>query len=116
MIKLLSEGDYLLGETKNGTKIVKLDSKGNFAWLHSPKIGDILMKSKNTKTEKTLAQGYFRFYEVENEPRLTDLIHLEVCIGKGSWQGYLLPTGLPKTKDKNRIISTKELISKSCNC
>jgi hypothetical protein len=39
-------------------------------------------------------------------------MHLELSIGKGQWQGYLLLTGLPTNKKRrNRIIPTKEVIS-----
>jgi hypothetical protein len=35
-------------------------------------------------------------------------------VGKGTWQGYLLPTGLPDDKKKrNRIIPTDEVITKT---
>jgi len=60
-----------------------------------------------------LSLGQFRLYDVKDEPKLTDLIHLELFVGGGLWQGYLLPTGLPTDKDKrNRIIPTDELITR----
>jgi hypothetical protein len=52
-------------------------------------------------------------YDVKDESTLTDLVHLELHAGIGIWQGYLLPTGLPAgSKIRNRIIPTKEIITK----
>jgi hypothetical protein len=44
-----------------------------------------------------------------DEAHLTDQQHLELNVGDHTWQGYLLPTGLP-TPDKKRvrIIATNE--------
>ena len=53
-------------------------------------------------------------YKVKDEPNFVDLFHLELLVGEGVWQGYLLPTGLPTAeKKRNRIIPAKEVITKS---
>lgn len=114
MIKLLAEGVYTLSQTRRNTKILTLlgKPKKKFAWVTAGKIGDILVYSTGQDDVMTmLAEGSFRMYEVENEDKLTDLIHLELFVGNGKWQGYLLPTGLPGKADKNRIIPTSELIT-----
>lgn len=117
MIKLLQKGEYVLGETKNQTKILTLDDKKIFAWIYATEIGEILVAlSKKQSIDHTLSKGKYRLYEVKDEARLMDLVHLELLAGEGKWQGYLLPTGLPHTKDKrNRIIPTDELITLCTN-
>ncbi len=114
MIKLIDQGFYKLIETKNQTKILYLTNK-IYAWINVAEIGEILVAShKPHKTDNILALGKYRLYKVENEPKLTDLMHLELLVGEGIWQGYLLTTGLPTTKEKRkRIIPTKELITKT---
>lgn len=115
MIKLKKEGTYTLIETQGQTKILTLDGKQVFAWVYAADIGEILVSShKKHKTDHVLAIGRYRMYEVKSEPKLTDLTHLELFVGEGIWQGYLLLTGLPTTKTvRNRIIPTKEIITKT---
>lgn len=114
MIKLMQEGPYTLIETKWQTKILLLDRE-MFAWVHAVDIGEILVTShKSHNVDHVLATGKYRLYAVKDEPRLTGLLHLELLVGNGTWQGYLLPTGLPTDKKKrNRIIPTIEIITKS---
>ncbi len=114
MIQLQESGAYKLIETKGHTKILFLDTK-TFAWVNAAGIGEILVSShRNHVEDYILATGKFRIYEVKDEPELTDLTHLELLVGRGVWQGYLLPTGLPtEEKNRNRIIPTKEIITKT---
>lgn len=95
--------------------MLTLDGKSQYAWIHAGEIGEILVASHTPhKADHILAIGRYRLYEVKNEPDLTDLVHLELLAGNGVWQGYLLPTGLPTDqKKRNRIIPTKEIITKS---
>lgn len=113
MIKVIKEGNYKLIETKGQTKILTLDGKSVFAWVNIKEIGEILIASYNPhKTDNYLALGRYRMYMIKDEPKLTDLIHFELFVGEGKWQGYLLPTGLPKNeKKKSRIIPTDEIIT-----
>lgn len=115
MVRLLNQGHYTLSETKHQTKILTLDNEKIFAWVDAQGIGEILVSSHGTHhTDSILAIGKYRLYEVEDEPELTDLLHLELFVGSGKWQGYLLPTGLPNEKDtRNRIIPTTEIITKA---
>jgi hypothetical protein len=115
MIKLTQEGQYKLIETKGQTKILILDEDKTFAWINAADIGEILVTShKSHITDNILAIGRFRIYSVKKESDLTDLYHIELHVGNGTWQGYLLPTGLPNDKKKrNRIIPTEEIITKS---
>jgi hypothetical protein len=115
MIKLVREGSYELIETKGQTKILILDSKKTFAWVNAKNIGEILITTHRThKTDCILASGMYRIYEVRDDPNLTDLMHLELSVGQGKWQGYLLLTGMPTNKKtRNRIIPTNETITKS---
>lgn len=115
MIKLIQSGDYVLVETKGQTRILTLDGKKTFAWVNVNNIGEILVASHKThETDNILAIGKYRMYDVNDEPKLTDLIHLELLVGEGTWQGYLLLNGLPQgSKKRNRIIPTNEIITKT---
>lgn len=113
MIKLIKKGKYSLIETRNDVKVLKLDKK-TFVWIFTRSIGEMLVAThRGHRTDQKLAKGDYRLYEVKDEPKLTDTLHLELSIGEGDWQGYLLPTGFPKNKKtKSRIIPTNEIISK----
>lgn len=115
MIKLLHAGNYHLIETKGHTKILTLNGKRTYAWVVAGNIGEILVTSHRThRVDHTLAIGKYRLYEVNNEAELRDMQHLELLVGQGVWQGYTLPTGLPTdAKKRNRIIPTKELITRT---
>lgn len=115
MIQLIKEGKYTLIETKNQTKILSLDKSKVYAWVYAENIGEMLITTHTAhKTDQILAIGVYRMYDVEDEPKLTDLIHLELFVGDGKWQGYLLTNGLPTDKKKRtRIIPTDEIITKS---
>ena len=118
MVKLLEDGSYMLIETHRHIKILNLGGKKVYAWINVAGIGEILVASHNPhKTDHILAIGKYRMYEVKDESKLTDLIHLELLVGDGVWQGYLLTKGLPNIDDKKRvrIIPTLEIITKSVN-
>jgi hypothetical protein len=112
MITLQKSGVYKLIETKRHTKVLYLD-KDIFAWIEPPTIGEILVTSHKThKTDCVLSLGTYNIYDVVDEPLLSDQIHIELEVGKGFWQGYLLLSGLPDSKKtKGRIIPTKEVIT-----
>lgn len=114
MIKVIKTGSYSLIETKDQTKILTLDDKETFAWVNVKDVGEILVTShKKHKADAILSVGKYRLYDVEGEPAYTDLQHLELFVGSGVWQGYLLTTGLPTDKKKrNRIIPTYEVITR----
>jgi hypothetical protein len=115
MIKLLQSGVYQLIETKTQIKILILDKKNTYAWIYAEEIGEILVASHNPhKADHILAIGKYRLYLVEDEPHLADTLHLELYIGEGLWQGYLLITGLPdEEKKRSQIIPTHELVSRT---
>lgn len=112
MIRLLENGKYSLFETVGHTRILEMDDKGDFVWIHT-EVGEILVHSEQAfKPNERLVEGNYRLYSVKNEPKLTDLEHLELFVGEGKWQGYLLPTGFPEGKKKrSRIIPTDEIIT-----
>jgi hypothetical protein len=113
MIKLIEEGKYSLIETRNDTKVLTLGKK-TYVWIFAKGIGEMLITThKKHFTDQKLAKGEYRLYEVEDDPKLVDQLHLELSIGEGDWQGYLLPTGFPQDqKTRSRIIPTSEKISK----
>lgn len=112
MIMLQRKGVYKLIETRRHTKILYLDGD-TFAWIEPKNIGEILVVSHIVhKTDCVLAMGEYRIYVVDDEINLTDEIHLELNVGADNWQGYLLPTGLPRDdKIRSRIIPTPERIT-----
>lgn len=114
MIKLVRKGKYTLVETRNDTKILTLDGK-SYVWIFARNIGEMLITThKLHKTDQKLSKGEYRVYEVEVEAKLVDTIHLELAIGEGDWQGYLLITGFPQSrKMRSRIIPTFETISRN---
>jgi hypothetical protein len=112
MIKIAEEGKYKLLETKEETKILILGEK-QFAWIKAEGIGEILVTAhnQNLETDTLLAAGNYKLYEVKDEPNYRDNPHLQLEVGEGKVQGYLLLTGLPDDEDKrNRIIPTTEVI------
>ena len=113
MISIINRGTYRLIETKDQTKILILDKKDTYAWINAKNIGEIIVVSHTShKADCILAMGNYRLYDVQNEPTLSDQIHLELYVGCGIWQGYLLPTGLPTDKKKrSRIIPITEVIT-----
>lgn len=114
MIKLIRHGDYRLIETKHLTKILFLDHRGIYAWVNAEGIGEILVSSHKQHTaDYTLTVGKYRLYKVVDEPNLTDTWHLELSVGGGLWQGYLLPTGLPSSGKRKKITPTQEVITKA---
>ena len=117
MITLQQKGEYRIIETKAQTKLLILDKKDKYAWINAADIGEILVTTaKSHTTDAILAAGKYRIYKVIDEPKYTDLLHLELLVGEGIWQGYLLTTGLPKDKKKRaRIIPTREIITKVMN-
>ena len=113
MIRLIDGGEYNLSETKNQTKILTLTNR-TFAWIYAKGIGEILVRTyRKHKVNHFLALGHYRIYQVKDEKSLTDLEHLELEVGHSVWQGYLLPTGLPTSRNRrNRIITSNEIITK----
>lgn len=112
MITLLRRGSYKLIETKRHTKVLYLDGE-TYAWVEPASIGEILVSShKEHATDCILAIGEYRLYDVEDEAKLSDQLHLELEVGRGVWQGYLLLTGLPEAeKKRTRIIPTREVVT-----
>ncbi len=112
MIYLKKSGRYKLIETKADIKILYLD-KHIYAWVNAKNIGEILVTShKKHITDAILNIGKYNIYEVTDEPNITDLTHLELEVGDGVWQSYLLLTGLPDDeKIRSRIIPSKTHIT-----
>lgn len=111
MINLIETGKYKLSGSKD-KMVLSLGDK-DYLWTHARGIGELLtLAKKSHPLEYTLAQGDFTTYAVKDEPGVVDLEHLELSLGHGEWQGYLLLTGLP-TPDRirRRIIPTDEVIS-----
>lgn len=112
MIQVIKKGNYKLIETSQQIKIMYLDNSA-YIWLHIRGIGHVLeISHKPHSAEHLLACGNYRIYEVKGEPDLVDQQHLELFVGEGCWQGYLLLTGLPTDNHaRTRMVPTKEVIS-----
>ena len=109
MIKLIQKGKYKLLVTKEGKTMLYLGEQG-YLWSFAKNIGYLLSFSKHPHhPQYLLAQGDYRMYEIRNEPRYVDLVHLELSVDAKTRQGYLLLTGLPNSKKiRSRIIPTDE--------
>ncbi len=112
MINRTRTGFYKLIETRKQVKVLYLDN-AIFAWPETKQYGEMLVVSHRIhKTDRLLGMGHYNIYSVENEPNISDNMHLELEVGKGCWQGYLLLTGLPDNhKIRGRIIPTNEVIT-----
>lgn len=113
MIAVLQRGLYRLLQTKSQTKILIFDDRDIYAWVDIGNGGEILIVSdKNFEDGTLLCLGSYRMYKVKDEQNLSNDIHLELQVGLGEWQGYILPTGLPTNKKKrSSILATKELVT-----
>lgn len=111
MIKLLQKGTYRIVGTKDHKIMLYLDEQG-YLWTYAPRIGELLTFSKHPHMQNyILNQGEYRLYDVNKEPELVDLQHLELSVNSG-WQGYLILTRLPTTRKlRSRIEATDEVIS-----
>lgn len=114
MIKVIKTGRFCLIQTKKRVKHLILDTKYSCAWTDDPRLGELLVLSKNPLESEQTVAGKYRLYEVISEPQLTNVFHLELLISRGLWQGYLLPSGLPDHDHKRtQIIPTQEQITRS---
>jgi len=113
MINLLETGPYRLLSTREHGTMLFLGEQG-YHWSWAKGIGELLTLSKRPhQPSHTLAEGRYRIYDVKDEPKVTDLHHLELSLGPRKWQGYLLLTGLPDTKRiRRRIVPPEEVISR----
>ena len=112
MITLRKSGKHKLIETKNNIKILYLDANA-YAWVEPPEVGELLVATHiEHKADCVLSVGDYHLFTIENEPNISDNMHLELEVGRNIWQGYLLLTGLPDVdKTRVRIIPTKEIIT-----
>lgn len=113
MIKRVETGIYRLTETPHRMKLLSLSRHGKYILTGIEGIGDILAVTRRPhRIHATLSAGTYHVYDVIDEPHLSDQLHLEVEVGAGQWQGYLLPTGLPSgDKLRSRIIPTHEVVT-----
>lgn len=103
MICTIKSGSFQFFESPSQAKILVLDRKRPYAWIRSSQGGDILVYSSYRMDSCTLSSsGRYRLYMVTSEAKLSDQVHLELLIGKGRWQGYLLPTGFPTKRGEKR--------------
>lgn len=114
MIQIIEKGTYCLFRTKRLNKILHLN-KRTYAWIETPSVGEILVTTRKLhKTDYILSIGNYVVYDVSDEPDFSDQQHLELEVGNGKWQGYLLLSGLPTSEHKRvRIIPTHEVINDS---
>lgn len=113
MITLRESGMYRLTETPHRMKLLTLSKHGAYILTSIEGIGDILAVTRRPhRVHTVLSIGAYLLYDVDDEPALSDQIHLELETGRYEWQGYLLPTGLPYgDKLRSRIIPTREIVT-----
>lgn len=114
MLQVTGSGTYKLIETKDNIKILFIDDKNAYSWKNANCSGDLVyLKLDTDKICCFLSVGNWRLYEIKDEPGLTNGNHFELNVGKGKWQGYLLPKGFPTPLNKRAHISqTSEIITK----
>jgi len=112
MIKNVKRGDYKLLRIKGDQRILILDGK-KYLWTYDKTYGDRLeLAPKEYEEACVLSVGHYRIYSVKDDSTFTDQFHLELLIGRGKWQGYLLPDGLPSSRlEKDSLQATKETIT-----
>lgn len=114
MLKMVQRGDYKLFDAKENKKVLLIDDMP-FVWENAVLRKDLSPDSEHDKT--ILASGKYRLYEVANEPGFSDMFHLELSVGCGNWQGWLLNNSLPVNKDNHtNTAPTKEIITKTNSC
>lgn len=65
--------------------------------------------------DRKIALDRFRMYEVMNETKFEDGVHLELCTGHGKWSCYVLPRGMPDEKHRlKNYAHTTVCITKCC--
>ena len=113
MIRVVTKGEYMLLKTCDDRTLLLLEENDPVMWIADSGCADLLeICDKAYSTKCVIVYGNYRLYEVKDESYLTGWEHLELTVGKGRWQGYLLPHGLPSGgKRRREIISTEELIS-----
>jgi hypothetical protein len=112
MISTIASGLYTLGQSHHGVKLLQLHGE-TFAWVTVPRIGGLLVHTTQPHVlHERLSRGRYRLYNVVDEPRFSDQLHLELEYGTNAWQGYVLPSGLPtRHVTRRRIVPTQELIT-----
>lgn len=115
MITVIKAGNYRFITTVDRLSVLSLDNKRNFFWEEQNE-GIVLVYQSSEKKGHIVQAGKYRLYTVRGEPRLTLGGHLELLVGKGKWESFLLPSGLPTDLIyRKTIIPTNECISRSSN-
>ncbi|RJR26265.1 hypothetical protein C4561_05620 [candidate division WWE3 bacterium] len=114
MIQVLSRGYYKLIKITPFSEKLVLDNDC-FSWSNASELSVIPDKCRDENDIK--AEGNYRLYTVADENKYTEGQHLELQTGCGCWQSYLLPLGLPKSKNKHvKILNIEERLTVTNNC
>src|SRR5690554_5100281 len=111
--KTKSTGRYELFKSTKGNDILHLKRIGWYALVEGQK-GEIIVHSdSNHQKERNLQEGvYYYIADFEGDPDFNDVPHLFLEKGE-KFKEYILPNGLPASKDKQKkIITSKRLVSK----
>lgn len=112
--KTKSTGRYELFKSTKGNDILHLKRIGWYALVEGQK-GEIIVHSdSNHQKEWNLQEGvYYYIADFEGDPDFNDVPHLFLEKGE-KFKEYILPNGLPASKDtQKKIITSKSLISKA---
>ncbi|KTB49339.1 hypothetical protein [Dehalogenimonas alkenigignens] len=116
MIQLVNKGLYHLEEMDDASKFLILaldDERRVYIWETAGGIKIRLAPKQPVKTLCTLAAGKYRIYRVQDEPGLASQLHLELLVGEGLWQGFLLPEGWPEDLETKPMVPVEETITKN---
>lgn len=111
-IEIERQGHYEIFKTTADHRILVLDRDDYFAWVETSQ-GQLLVKSDSDhRKDRTLDQGDYILFTPQDEPGLRDnMSHLELQEGQGRFHTYILPQGLPDSRDtRNKIIDTEEYL------
>lgn len=110
--EIKNTGQYELFKTTEGNDILHLKRKGWYALVEGQK-GEIIVHSDSKhQQQRTLQEGKYYMADFKNDPDFNDVPHLFLEKGE-KFKEYILPNGLPTSKDKQKkIITSKRLVSK----
>lgn len=110
-VDVKDKGRYELFDSTHGHRILVLDGKRFYAWVHGRRGEIIVHTDSDHQKDHTLQRGKFFLVDFRNDPKFKDMIHL--FLQKGDrFEEIMLPNGLPTESDaQKKIVRTKDSIA-----
>lgn len=111
-VRVRQHGEYELFETTNGHRILVLDGKQWYAWIHGQE-GQILVHSDSDHEKDHGCQdGKYYLVDFADDPKFKDMPHLFLQDGS-HYQEMMVPNGLPTEKDyQKKVVVTDDTIGR----